>query len=118
MKFTVKLAAGITVILLLLPIVYVASSGPVFWFSAHLWERHQKAFPVADKYFSKAKEPEVRFDQMVQSFYDPMFPAAKFLGLERPVYAYLHLWNLFRMRTAHDHYFVMHLSRPTSSAHP
>ena len=118
MKFTVKLAVGIAVILLVLPIAYVASSGPALWFAAQLRQRHQNALPVTDKYFSKVNEPTVRFGQMVQSFYDPMFRGAKVLGLERPVFAYLNLWNLFRMKTGHDQYFVMHLSHPGSMAHP
>ncbi len=77
MKFTVKLAVGIAVILLVLPIAYVASSGPAFWFAEHQWETRKKAFPVTDKYFTKVNDRGYVSIKWFNRFMTPCFRPPK-----------------------------------------
>ncbi|HSI10669.1 MAG TPA: hypothetical protein VK961_01435 [Chthoniobacter sp.] len=127
MKIDRKLVIEMTGLLLLLLLLYVASSGPVIRYasfdplptvmvdSSSTPSSASRPPLAAQGYFSKVETSPGDFrshrPDYAQEFYRPLVQAANTLHLATPLSAYLHMWGVFIMGTKNGHFFFLVLNR-------
>ena len=100
-----KLAVQIGFVVLALPMLYVASSGPVL-----RWSERPVRPPDPASHFSKIDaKPE---PLNVRSLYKPLIRMAIATHLEAPLCAYLRMWNVFPIMTGHGRIFFLVVHQP------
>lgn len=102
MKLDGKMIGRIAATLLLLPILYALSSGPLLRYSAQRQTRattHSAGSPYPILSDKPPADP-------IRAFYDPLFRSAALIHAGAPLSAYLRIWHVFLIHSGHDNHLT------------
>lgn len=109
MKLDGKLITRMAASLLAMPILYLASSGPLMHYALVHDMRD-----ISNSHASALPRPAVssHLYPPVRSFYEPMFRTAAATHLEKPIFAYLMAWELYPIRTSRGEILLANAAKP------
>jgi hypothetical protein len=107
MKLDGKQIVRMAAVLVVLPILYAASSGPALRYALdHSQPNPGSTFKIVTRPPVTQCWASESFYRSVRSFYNPLFRFATASGLEQPIFAYLNVWKVVPIKFG-DHTFMV-----------